>query len=79
MDERDVIAHNRSVQDDKICCGIFELMELSWMKLEDGSKCMPYILGDGVGNDIRYRVNNCPSCGAYVREVILKSYKKESE
>jgi len=53
-----------------ICCGILERMKLEWMKLEDGTKCMPYIKGNLDEN--MYRVNNCPSCGKYVRDVMVK-------
>jgi len=52
-----------------ICCGVLEKMQISWMKLEDGTKCMPYIKGHSDEN--MYRVNNCPSCGKYVRDVML--------
>lgn len=55
-----------------ICCGVLERMQLGWMKLEDGSKCMPYIEGDNDNN--KYRVNNCPSCGKYVRDIIVEPY-----
>jgi len=53
-----------------ICCGVLERMELGWMKLEDGTKCMPYIKGHSDEN--MYRVNNCPSCGKYVRDVMVE-------
>ena len=53
-----------------ICCGFLEGMQLGWMKLEDGRKCMPYI--DGHSDENMYRVNNCPSCGKYVRDVIVE-------
>ena len=53
-----------------ICCGVLELMQLGWMKLGDGRKCMPYI--DGHSDENMYRVNNCPSCGKYVRDVIVE-------
>jgi hypothetical protein len=52
-----------------ICCGVLEKMQIRWMKLEDGTKCMPYIEGNSDTNF--YRVNNCPSCGKYVRDVML--------
>ena len=51
-----------------VCCGVLEKMNLSWMKLEDGTKCMPYIKGS---DENMYRVNNCPSCGKYVRDVMI--------
>lgn len=52
-----------------ICCGVLEQMNIGWMGLEDGSKCMPYIKGHS--DETRYRVNNCPSCGKYVRDIIV--------
>ena len=52
-----------------ICCGAFEKMAFSWMESEKGIRCMPYILGHA--DNIKYRVNNCPSCGAYVRDVVI--------
>lgn len=55
---------------DFICCGVLEKMQLGWMKLEDGTLCLPYIKGHSDGN--MYRVNNCPSCGKYVRDVMVK-------
>lgn len=76
MDERDHKAMNEELntplqQTDVICCGVLEKMELGWMKLEDGIKCLPYIKGHSDEN--MYRVNNCPSCGKYVRDVMVKS------
>lgn len=53
-----------------ICCGVLERMELRWMKLEDGTKCMPHIKGHSDEN--MYRVNNCPSCGKYVRDIMVE-------
>jgi hypothetical protein len=53
-----------------ICCGVLERMELGWMKLEDGTRCMPYIKGHSDEN--MYKVNNCPSCGKYVRDVMVE-------
>ena len=53
-----------------ICCGVLERMEIGWMKLGDGTRCMPYIKGHSDEN--RYRVNNCPSCGKYVRDVMVE-------
>ena len=53
-----------------ICCGVLEKMNLGWMKLEDGTKCMPHIKGHS--DDNKYRVNNCPSCGKYVRDVMVQ-------
>ena len=53
-----------------ICCGVLERMQLGWMRLEDGRRCMPYI--NGHSDENMYRVNNCPSCGKYVRDVIVE-------
>jgi len=55
---------------DLICCGVLEKMNLGWMKLEDGTKCMPYI--KGLSDENMYRVNNCPYCGKYVRDVMVE-------
>ena len=52
---------------DVACCGVLEKMNLGWMKLEDGTRCMPYIRGRS--GEVMYRVNYCPSCGKYVRDV----------
>ena len=54
---------------DVICCGLLEKMKIEWMVMEDGTKCMPYIKGHSDKN--MYRVNNCPSCGEYVRDVMV--------
>lgn len=61
--------------EEKVCCGVLERMDIKWMLLADGSKCMPYI--KGVLDENMYRVNNCPSCGKYVRNVIIKSENNE--
>jgi len=60
-------------EDEAYCCGNLEIMNIHWMHLEDGSACMPYLF-DKQGNEM-YRVNNCPSCGKYVRDVIIKPKK----
>lgn len=57
-------------QTDIVCCGFLEQMGIEWMKLEDGTRCMPYIKGRS--DESKYRVNNCPSCGKYVRDVMIK-------
>jgi hypothetical protein len=54
-----------------VCCGIFELMDIKWMVFPDGTKCMPHI-GSNYFDKTLYRVNNCPSCGKYVRDVIIE-------
>lgn len=58
-----------SKQTDAICCGVLEAMDLNWMRLEDGIRCMPYIKGRSDEN--MYRVNYCPSCGKYVRDAMI--------
>lgn len=57
-------------QDAVICCGNLEKMNINWMVLEDGTKIMPFI-EDKIDNT-NWRVNNCPSCGAYVRDCVIK-------
>lgn len=54
-----------------VCCGVLETLNIRWMLLEEtGEKCMPFIYSrDG---DIMYRVNHCPSCGTYVRDIVIK-------
>ena len=62
---------NESItQKDVICCGVLEKMQLVWWKLEDGTRCMPCIQGHSDEN--MYRVNYCPSCGKYVRDVMVE-------
>lgn len=58
-----------------ICCGTFEkyARTFNWMSYYDEDKdtniaVMPYI-PDEFGN--KWRVNNCPTCGAEVRGVQL--------
>lgn len=52
-----------------ICCGNLEKMALGWMLTEDGVKIMPFIDGEKM---IKYRVNNCPCCGVYVRDCAIQ-------
>lgn len=54
-----------------ICCGVLERLNIGWMRLLDGTLCMPYI--DGHSDDNRYRINNCPSCGTYIREIMVEN------
>lgn len=65
-DDFNVTSH----KSDFICCGVLERMQLGWIQLEDGTMCMPYIKGHSDEN--KYRVNNCPSCGKYVRDVMVE-------
>jgi hypothetical protein len=69
VQKNDEIINKSLSKTNVICCGVLERMELGWMKLEDGSRCMPYIKGHSDTN--MYRVNNCPSCGKYVRDIIV--------
>ncbi len=74
MDERDYKAMNKELQQvltkpNVICCGVLERLQIGWMKFEDDIRCMPYIKGHSDEN--MYRVNNCPSCGKYVRDVMI--------
>jgi hypothetical protein len=57
-------------ENDVVCCGILEKMNINWMVLEDGTKIMPFITDKT--DDTNWRVNNCPSCGVYVRDCIIK-------
>jgi len=64
-------AHSEPLQQcSVICCGVLEKMNLGWMRLEDGTRCMPYIKGHSDEN--LYRVNNGPSCGKYIRDVMVE-------
>lgn len=51
-----------------ICCGTLEKMLICWMKTPLEVRVLPFIVGND-GN--KYRVNYCPSCGAYIREAEL--------
>ena len=53
----------------KVCCGILEQLNIKWMVASDGVRCLPFIYGK---DQIKYRVNHCPSCGAYVRDSTIK-------
>jgi len=55
---------------DMPCCEVLEKMKLGWMTLEDGTRCMPYIRGHA--DTTMYRINNCPSCGKYIRDIMIK-------
>lgn len=51
-----------------MCCDSFDKFAFGWMKLEDGTNCMPYIYGN---DNEMMRINNCPSCGKYVRDIMI--------
>lgn len=66
----------RTVPRDKPCCETFEKMLglFGWFRVEynEGTYyTMPYLEHSGV----KWRVNNCPSCGAEVRDIELDSEK----
>lgn len=52
------------------CCDVLEKMDIGWMKIGKNVKCMPYIKDHN--GEILYRVNCCPSCGKYIRDIILE-------
>jgi hypothetical protein len=58
------------------CCEVFKTLAptFSWSKTDTGEILMPYVTVNG----IHWRVNNCPSCGAYVRDIVLteKEFKE---
>ena len=56
---------------EKICCGVLEKMNINWFITDDGTKCMPYIKGNSDSN--MYRINNCPSCGTYIRDCQIET------
>ncbi len=53
---------------ENVCCCVLEKINIGWMYLDDGSRCLPYI--SNFKGDM-YRVNYCPSCGKYVRDIII--------
>jgi hypothetical protein len=57
-----------------VCCGNFERMitAFGWFKVDDPTVdklLMPYLEVDGV----KWRVNNCPSCGHNVRSIEIST------
>lgn len=57
-------------QNDVICCGNLEKININWMVLEDGTKIMPFL--EDKNDNTKWRVNHCPSCGAYVRDCTIQ-------
>jgi hypothetical protein len=53
----------------KYCCDAFKTIVFKWLSLEDGTKILPYI--ENINVD-KLHVNYCPSCGAYIRGIIIK-------
>lgn len=62
------------VRQTKICCDVLEKLNLGWFEFDDGSLTMPYIFD--IENNIKYRVNFCPSCGKNIRGIVLKPEEK---
>ena len=52
------------------CCGNLEKININWMVLEDGTKIMPFL--EDKNDNTKWRVNHCPSCGAYVRDCTIQ-------
>lgn len=53
----------------KACCPALRRMKIRWFTGENWIKYMPSIEGK---DDKIYRVNYCPSCGAYIRNIALQ-------
>lgn len=53
----------------QFCCEVLEKLNIGWMVLENGDKCLPYIRGHSDEN--MYKVNYCPSCGKYIRGLVI--------
>jgi hypothetical protein len=47
---------------------VIEKMDIGWLYLEGGIRAMAYI--ESIDDDTKYRVNYCPSCGKYIRDLI---------
>ncbi len=56
-----------------ICCGILEKMEIRWMYIDDETKVLPHLLSKE--GDTRYKVNYCPSCGKDIAGIQIKIEK----
>ena len=55
----------------KPCCEYLLKMNLGWMITDDQSTLlMPYIQ-DNKNSEQKWRVNHCPSCGTYIRDIQL--------
>jgi hypothetical protein len=52
------------------CCGVWpEIADtFGWMQDGTGNRRMPYLPANGV----LWRINHCPSCGRYVRDVVIR-------
>ena len=52
-----------------VCCDSFKefIPQFGWFKTEDGFCLMPYIQC----GEKKMRINHCPSCGKYVRDIQL--------
>lgn len=71
MDERDYKSLNKELQEfpTEPCCEVLEKLDIYWMTNGD-EKLMPYITS--IYDNTLYRVNHCPSCGSYIRNITLK-------
>ena len=58
---------------DKHCCKYFKhfINYFYWMTYFDNNEKIKYIMPYTYQDGIKYRVNNCPSCGAEVRDIEL--------
>lgn len=52
-----------------ICCGVLEELDILWLTLEDGTKCIPVIKGSVY--TILHRLNYCPFFGTYIRDIVI--------
>jgi len=59
---------------DNVCCDALMKMSIAWMQVDNGVLCMPHIRGHS--DDQLWRVNYCPSCGAYIREIMTERPKE---
>jgi len=53
---------------DNVCCGALPKLNVQWKTTEYGARLMPYI--EGADNKL-YRINHCPVCGEYIRDVMI--------
>lgn len=62
----------KSIKNNEICCDAFKEFAKAflWMKTtEEGTLLMLYVLVNG----LQMRVNYCPSCGKYVRDITIEN------
>lgn len=58
------------MENNTTCCNLINELDISWFYL-DKSKVMPYICSNTDNKKI-IRVNYCPSCGAYIKDIKIK-------